>query len=97
MGRVVNPYVILKGPLITEKSQKHQAKFNKYAFVVDIDANKIEIKKAIETIYNVKVEDINTMIVKGKPKRIGWRNHGKTSKWKKAIVTLAKGQELKFI
>jgi len=58
--------------------------------------NKIEIKNAVEKIYNVKVEKVNIMNVKGKTKRIRWNQEGKTPTWKKAIVTLKRGYEIKI-
>ena len=65
----------------------------KYIFKVDIRANKIEIKRAVEQIYNVKVQDVNTTIFLGKAKRVR-RELGYTSSWKKAIVTLREGQKI---
>ncbi|MCD6583432.1 MAG: 50S ribosomal protein L23 [Candidatus Omnitrophica bacterium] len=88
-------YTVVKSPLLTEKVTK-LGKYNKYSFWVDRKANKIEIKNAIEKIYNVKIEKINTMNVKGKTKRIRWNQEGKTPTWKKAIVTLKSGYEIKI-
>ena len=88
----MNAYDILRRPIITEKSM--QAEFNrageeikKYTFEVPKTANKIEIKKAVEEVFGVKVAAVNTMNVKGKPKRMG-RYEGKRPDWKKAVVTL---------
>lgn len=81
-------------PIVTEKSMDLLAD-GKYTFVVDKRANKTEIKNAIEKIFNVKVESVRTMIVKGKPKRLG-RYQGRTSDRKKAIVELKKGQKIKL-
>jgi large subunit ribosomal protein L23 len=67
----------------------------KVFFEVAFDANKIEIKKAIEALFDVKVIDVHTQIVRGKEKRVG-RYVGRRSNWKRAIVTLAKGQKLEF-
>jgi large subunit ribosomal protein L23 len=67
----------------------------KVFFEVAFDANKIEIKKAIEALFAVKVVDVHTQIVRGKEKRVG-RYVGRRSNWKRAIVTLAKGQKLEF-
>jgi len=75
--------------LQTEKSTR-EAKWNKYTFAVHPQANKIQIRNAIEKIYNVKVKDVNTIIVPGKKRRIG-RFEGKRPDWKKAIVTLKEG------
>jgi large subunit ribosomal protein L23 len=81
-------------PVVTEKSMNLLAD-NKYTFVVDKKANKTEIKNAIENIFNVRVENVNTMIVKGKPKRMG-RYEGKRPDRKKAIVTLKPGQKIRL-
>jgi large subunit ribosomal protein L23 len=87
--------LILKSPLITEKISGLQETQRKYAFEVDRNANKIEIKKAVEKRFNVEVESIRTMNVRGKLKRLG-RFQGYRSSWKKAIVTLKAGQSLNF-
>ncbi|HPL63957.1 MAG: 50S ribosomal protein L23 [Syntrophales bacterium] len=86
-------YSIIKKPLVTEKSTIARDEANKYAFEVDSRANKIEIKKAIETIFKVKVVEVRTMNMAGKRKRIG-RIIGRKSDWKKAIVTLAPGASI---
>lgn len=88
-------YSIIKSSLITEKSTKNVV-HRKYAFCVKKDANKIEIKRSVEKIYNVKVENISSMIVKGKMKRIRQNQAGKTTSWKKAIATLKEGYEIKL-
>lgn len=85
--------IIIK-PIITEKSMGLLAD-NKYTFIVDKRANKTEIKNAIETIFNVRVEKVFTMIVKGKPKRMG-RHVGRTSDRKKAVIVLKAGQKIKL-
>lgn len=77
---------IIIRPIITEKSMDGLAD-RKYTFKVMKSANKIEVKKAVEALFGVKVEKVNTISVKGKKKRMG-RNEGYTSDWKKAIVTL---------
>ena len=87
-----NPHDILIKPVISEKSMGMMEE-NKYTFYVDKDANKIEIKHAVEEIFKVKVEDVRTMIVKGKMKRVG-KFEGKTSDRKKAIVTLKEGDKI---
>ncbi len=81
-----NPHDIIIRPLITEKSMDMQQE-RKYVFEVDKNANKTEIKNAIEAIFGVKVAKVNTMNMKGKTKRMG-RFEGKRPDWKKAIVTL---------
>lgn len=83
-----NPRDIIKRPVITERSTDLMEE-NKYAFEVELKANKTEIKLAIEEIFGVKVEKVNTLRVPSKQKRVG-RHIGRTSEWKKAIVTLAK-------
>jgi len=85
---------IILRPVVTEKTMNLLAD-NKYTFVVDKKANKTEIKNAIQNIFNVKVEKVNTMIIKGKPKRMG-RFEGKRPDRKKAIVTLKAGQKIKI-
>ncbi|RME39558.1 MAG: 50S ribosomal protein L23 [Deltaproteobacteria bacterium] len=84
---------ILKRPLITEKTSMVREGGNVVAFEVARDANKIEIKQAVEKAFDVKVENVNTVLVAGKVKRFG-RNIGKRSNWKKAYVTLAEGNEI---
>lgn len=83
------PRSIILKPHITEKITQEKENF-KYAFEVSIDANKHEIKKAIEQLFKVKVIDVKTVIVKGKVKRLG-RFEGRRKDRKKAIVTLKKG------
>ncbi len=85
---------IIKSPIISEKATELRQE-NKYVFDVDINANKTHIKQAIEKIFNVEVEDVNTVNVKPKPKRVG-RFYGKRNKVKKAIITLKKGQTIEI-
>jgi len=89
---MIDPQDIVKSLLRTEKGVSIQP-LNKYLFWVDRNANKIQIKKAVEDIYHVKVSDVNTCIVRGKNKRIRTQM-GKTSDWKKAIVTLNEGNKI---
>jgi large subunit ribosomal protein L23 len=84
---------LIKGPVISEKSHLQKADGNKVSFRVDSSANKIEIRKAIEALFEVKVLKVNTVSVMGKNKRLG-RTEGKRSDWKKAIVTLAPGDKI---
>jgi large subunit ribosomal protein L23 len=86
---------VLRKPLLSEKIVGIQDAHNQYAFVVDPDANKIEIKRAVEQKYSVKVLDVNTMSVRGKVKRLG-RFSGKRADWKKAIVTLKEGDRIEL-
>jgi len=87
-----NPHDVLIKPLVTEKSTDLMQD-NKYTFKVDPNANKIEIKNAVESIFDVDVVEVRTMNVSGKLKRQG-RSVGYSSDWKKAIVTLKAGQKL---
>ena len=81
---------LIKGPIITEKTHMLKAEGNKVSFRVDPKANKVEIRKAVEELFKVKVLAVNTINMKGKKKRMG-RTEGVRSAWKKAIVTLAPG------
>ena len=83
---------IILRPVVTEKSVDLMQE-NKYVFKVRMDANKIDIKRAVEEIFKVKVVGVNTMRVKGKEKRMG-RSVGRTSDWKKAIVELTAGDTI---
>ncbi|RKY36455.1 MAG: 50S ribosomal protein L23 [Candidatus Omnitrophota bacterium] len=89
---MLTPFRIVRYVLSTEKSTLFE-KQNKYFFCVDKTANKVEIKKAIEYIYNVKVNTVNTQMMPGKPKRVRYKK-GKTSEWKKAVITLRQGQKI---
>jgi large subunit ribosomal protein L23 len=90
----MDPFDILRKPLVTEKSTSLLQE-NKYTFEVDPRANKTEIKQAVQRIFKVKVEKVNTMRVKGKMKRV--RNiPGRTPERKKAIVTLRKGDKIEI-
>lgn len=82
-------------PLVTEKMANLQESENKVAFVVDRSANKIEIRKAVEEKFSVKVKKVATINMKGKMKRMG-RFEGRRSHWKKAIVTLREGFKIDF-
>jgi len=86
--------IIIK-PVVSERSVASM-EHNKYTFRVDLKANKIEIKNAIEEIFKVKVVEVKTMVVKGKVKRMG-RYEGKRPDWKKAIVTLKDGDKIEII
>jgi len=86
---------ILLRPLVTEKAANGEADENTYVFEVGETANKHEIKDAIERFFNVKVQDVRTVRVRGKFKRFG-RHYGRRSDWKKAYVKLATGHTLNF-
>lgn len=85
---------IIIRPIITEKSSSLMS-MNKYTFEVLPKANKIEIRKAVEEVFKVKVTSVHTMKIKGKPKRMG-RFFGHSRSWKKAIVSLAAGEHIEF-
>ncbi len=87
--------IILKRPLLSEKSTAVQDKLNQVAFEVDVDANKLQIQQAVEKRFNVKVTKVRTLNFMGKMKRMG-RYEGRRRAWKKAIVTLAQGQKIEF-
>ena len=91
-----NVHTIIKKPLFTEKGAKLKETENKVLVEVHRDANKIDIKKAVEEIFKVKVEKISTVTTKGK-----WKKHGKSigrrPDRKKAVITLKKGEKLDFI
>ena len=86
---------IILAPVITEKSSRIAETGNRIVFKVRKDANKTQIKQAIEKIYDVKVEKVNTINVKPKKKRVG-RYTGTTSAYKKAIITLAEGSNIEL-
>jgi large subunit ribosomal protein L23 len=90
-----DPYSVLRRPLITEKSNLMKEEFNQIAFEVDRRANKIEIKEAVKKLFNVHVVKVRTFTMLGKRKRMG-RTEGRTSNWKKAIVTLKEGERIDF-
>ena len=88
-------YDIIKRPIISEKTNIQKDKSNQVTFEVDPRANRIEVQRAVEKIFNVKVADIHTMNVRGKYKRRG-RILGKRRNWKKAIVKLMPGERIEF-
>jgi large subunit ribosomal protein L23 len=90
---------ILIKPIVTEKANAQTEDLNRYGFVVDKRANKLQIKKAIEELYDVTVASVNTMNYPGKSKKRYTRTgiiSGKTNSYKKAIVTLAEGDSIDF-
>ncbi len=91
----MNHYDIIKRPIITEKTSIQKEDFNQVSFEVDKRANRVEIARSIEKIFNVKVDKTRTIHVKGKVKRRG-RILGKRKDWKKAIVTLMPGERIDF-
>lgn len=83
-------YQIIKKPLRTEKSVSDGELTNSYHFEVDLKANKIQIKEAIEKFFNVKVDNVRTLVRKGKNRRVRFKL-GRTKDWKKAIIKLKEG------
>ncbi len=86
---------IIKRPLITEKTSSQKERHNQVSFEVDRRANRIEIKKAVESIFGVRVEGVKTMQITGKTKQRG-RIIGKRRDWKKAVVKLMPGERIDF-
>jgi large subunit ribosomal protein L23 len=82
-------------PLLTERSTVMKEKFNQYVFETAVTSTKTDIKKAVEELFKVRVEKVRTMILPGKFRRYG-KGGGYRSDWKKAIVTLQKGQKIEF-
>ena len=89
-------YDIIKKPCLTEKGLTLHETMNQVVLKVDPRANKIQIKEAMEKLFNVKVNKVRTANMTGKQKRVG-RHMGRTSDWKKAVVTLAEGEKLDFL
>lgn len=91
-----DPREIIVRPLLTEKSMRLKEERNAVTFRVLPDANKVEIRHAVEAIFNVKVAQVRTATVRGKLKRMG-RFQGRRPSWKKAIVTLAPGHKIDVV
>ena len=91
-----NLYNIIKKPCLTEKGMTLQEMNNQVVFKVDPAANKLEIKQAVETVFNVTVDTVRTCNVVGKKKRMG-KHMGQRARWKKAIVNLAEGSTINFL
>ena len=91
----MNPYKIIIRPIDTEKVRYQSSELGQYTFEVHLGANKIEVKRAIEAIYDVKIAKVNTMIMPAKiSRRSGRRRVIHQSGWKKAIVTVAEGERM---
>lgn len=88
-------HAVLIQPLLTEKITGLRERTNTVGFIVHPDANRVQIKRAVETLLKVKVEKVNVMNVRGKVKSLG-RFSGKRSDWKKAFVTLKQGEKLEM-
>ena len=89
-------FTVLVAPHVSEKSALNAENNNQYVFKVAIDANKPEIKKAVESVFDVKVSNVQTSVAKGKVKRFGQKN-GRRKDWKKAYVTLAEGSTIEMM
>jgi large subunit ribosomal protein L23 len=86
-------YRVLKRPVLSEKADLARDEENKYYFEVDIAANKMDVRFAVEKIFSVKVAKVSTQVVRGKTRRVG-RNFGRKPTWKKACVTLHEGHSI---
>jgi large subunit ribosomal protein L23 len=86
---------VLIRPILTEKTTRLEAGENVYTFEVGVGANKHQIKEAVQSVFGVNVEDVRTIVVRGKSKRFG-KHYGKRSNWKKAFVRLSDGDSLNF-
>lgn len=98
MAKNVKKNILIK-PLINEKSEVLSEELGKYTFIVDKKANKVEIRKAVEAMYGVDVQAVNTMIMPAKERSRFTRTgvmKGRTSVYKKAIITLEEGEEINF-
>jgi large subunit ribosomal protein L23 len=92
----LSPQDIIKRPIaLTEKATRLKAEHNQVVFEVALPANKLQIRDAIQELFNVEVLDVNTLIQRGKKKRMG-RREAKRRNWKKAIVTLKEGSDIQF-
>lgn len=88
----MNPYEIIHTILVTEKGTDLSSRLNQYTFRVAKTANKIQVRAAVEALFDVKVKAVNVMNRQGKLKRLRSANYGKRPDWKKAVVTLSEGQ-----
>ncbi len=91
----MSPEHIIKRPIVLTEKAARSKEHNKVVFEVALDANKIEIRQAVEALFSVKVVDVSTLVQRGKVKRLGKRNFKKPN-WKKAIVTLKAGDDIQF-
>jgi len=89
-------YHIIQAPILTEKGTDDTSDRNAYHFRVPVDANKVEIRQAVERLFKVKVVRVNTLRVQGKVRRRGY-NAGRTPDWKKAMVTLRAGDTIELL
>lgn len=89
--------IVLVKPILTEKADALSEKLSQYTFIVDRKVNKVEIRKAVEAMYNVAVDSVNTAVIPGKAKNRNTKKgvvRGQKAAYKKAVVTLAKGEEI---
>ena len=91
-----DPYTVVKTVRVTEKGTAQIEKLNQYQVVVDKHANKVDVKRAVEQLFKVKVIRVNTMRVRGKARRERTIQFGRTPGWKKAIVTLKEGDKIEL-
>jgi len=92
----MDPYRVIKKAISTEKASRLKERENKYTFEVDMDATKTDIKRAIETLFKVKVLKVNTLILHGKKRRVRWQP-GRRPDWKKAVATLRVGDRIETL
>ena len=92
----MNAFEVIKTVRLTEKGTRQGEKYNQYTVVADRRANKTEIRKAVQELFKVKVTKVNTLNVRGKSRRQRTPQAGKTSDWKKAIVTLKEGNRVDY-
>lgn len=93
MSSIDRAYQIIQKPVVTEKASDDTLKRNAYTLRVPVDANKVEIRQAVERLFDVKVVSVNTISIRSKPRRRGY-SIGQTPAWKKAMVSLAEGQSI---
>src|SRR5579862_6949895 len=91
-----DPYTVVKTVRVTEKNTAQIEKANQYQIVVDKHANKVDVKRAVEQLFKVKVLHVNTMNVRGKARRERTMQYGRTPSWKKAVVTLKEGDKIEL-
>jgi len=92
----MRPEQVIRRPIVlTEKANLLREKHNQVVFEVARDANKVQIKEAVQKLFNVHVMGVNTMVMRGKDRRMG-RGYSKTQNWKKAVVTLKEGDTIDF-
>ncbi|MCF7669166.1 MAG: 50S ribosomal protein L23 [Verrucomicrobia bacterium] len=92
----MSPYEIIKTVRITEKGTDQSEELNQYTVVADHRASKIQIREAVQELFNVRVLNVNTMNMHGKTRRKMTKQAGRTADWKKAILTLKKGDKIEL-